>query len=107
MRRFARVAIGAAGAAGTAHARSVVGTLGARFRMRDALTPRENVMTETWSEKAEREYDLLTDLLWQELHPPCKHEHVSGILDTNGNGEFTCHDCGHVQRVGRGISVPT
>lgn len=35
--------------------------------------------------------------------PACKHEHGSGILDTAGNGEFTCHDCGHVQVSGRGL----
>jgi hypothetical protein len=44
---------------------------------------------------------------WLPLPPPpstaCKHEHGSGILDTNGNGEFTCHDCGHVQKSGRGL----
>jgi hypothetical protein len=34
---------------------------------------------------------------------PCKHEHGSGIMDTNGNGEFACHECGHVQKIGRGL----
>lgn len=33
----------------------------------------------------------------------CKHEHGSGIMDTNGNGEFTCHDCGDVLVLGRGF----
>jgi hypothetical protein len=40
---------------------------------------------------------------WPQLH--CKHAHGSGMMDTNGNGEFTCHDCGDVQTVGRGLSV--
>jgi len=35
----------------------------------------------------------------------CKHEHGSGVMDMNGNGEFTCHECGHVQKIGRG-SLP-
>lgn len=35
--------------------------------------------------------------------PDCKHEHGSGIMDTNGHGEFTCHDCGAVLVLGRGL----
>lgn len=33
----------------------------------------------------------------------CKHEHGSGLMDTNGHGEFTCHDCGDVLVQGRGL----
>lgn len=35
----------------------------------------------------------------------CKHENGSGIMDGNGDGEFTCHECGHVQKIGRGLPV--
>lgn len=34
----------------------------------------------------------------------CKHEHGSGLMYTNGHGEFTCHDCGDVLVLGRGLS---
>lgn len=34
----------------------------------------------------------------------CKHEHGSGLMDTNGHGEFTCHDCGDTLVLGRGLS---
>lgn len=40
-----------------------------------------------------------------QLQPACKHLHGSGVLDCNGNGEFTCHACGHVQKFGRGLQV--
>lgn len=36
--------------------------------------------------------------------PPCKHDQGSGVIDSSGNGEFTCHKCGHVQKFGRGLS---
>lgn len=49
---------------------------------------------------------LVCDLVWEGWpHPvPCLHEHGSGIVDRNGNGEFTCHACGHTQRFGRGLT---
>lgn len=33
----------------------------------------------------------------------CNHEHGSGLMDRQGNGEFTCHECGHTQKIGRGL----
>lgn len=48
---------------------------------------------------------LVCELAWEGWpRPHCKHEHGSGMMDTNGNGEFTCHDCGDVLVLGRGLS---
>jgi hypothetical protein len=50
---------------------------------------------------------LVCDLAWEGWpHPTqglCKHENGSGIMDTNGNGEYGCHECGHVEKIGRGL----
>ena len=35
----------------------------------------------------------------------CRHEHVSGLIDTRGNGEYECHDCGVVRKIGRGLTA--
>lgn len=48
---------------------------------------------------------LVCDLAWEgwpRLY--CKHENGSGMIDTNGNGEFTCHECGDVLVLGRGLA---
>lgn len=33
----------------------------------------------------------------------CKHEHATGLMNADGNGETTCPECGHVQKIGRGL----